>query len=88
MRGDGYVPGSNGNGNGNGKQTTNANGKATKTQIDAAKTLCKELKVPTERIAGMLAKAGVAKFSELPAAHAAKLLDLLKAEQQRRTAKN
>jgi hypothetical protein len=81
MRGDGYVPG-------NGQQSANTNGKATKAQIDAARTLCKELAVPTERIAGMLAKSGVAKFSELPATHADKLLALLNAEKQRRTAKN
>lgn len=72
----------------NASNTTPGNGRATKTQIDQAKALCKELAVPTERIAGMLSKAGVAKFSELPVAHAEKLLGLLQAEKERRAAKN
>jgi hypothetical protein len=88
MRTDGYVPGGNSNGQASSNGNGNGNGLATKTQIETAKTLCKELKVPSERIAGMLAKAGVAKFSELPASHADKLLALLWAEKQRRTGKN
>jgi len=86
MRGDGYVPEGSGNGSGNGSSFSNGNGLATKSQIDAARELCKELKVPSDRIAGMLAKAGVAKFSELPAAHADKLLAILQTEKQRRAA--
>lgn len=84
MRTDGYKPDA--SGDGNGSSSGNGNGLATKTQIDAARELCKELKVPSDRIAGMLAKAGVAKFSELSATHADKLLAILWAEKQRRAA--
>ena len=60
------------------------NGKATAEQIAEAKQLVTELKVSRTKLEIMLARAGVAKVSEMAREHCEALLDVLRKEQAKR----